>query len=513
MTPDGRREERPPSANVAQALVDAAAAHSTRPALLGRDGRVRWAVAELTDLAAGIASGLVERGMRPGDRVVLLVRDPEAALVLAVATLWAGGTLVVPPGSSGWRAALHAARQTHPSVVVADAVTWLTLAVEPGLATAHIRVVTGDRHWPGLVTIDELAAGHRRRLDRPVPRSADAAALVSWTTGTTGRPHAVVRTHGVLAAQHAAIRRLRAPLAGDVDLVGLPTMALHDLACGVPMVMAAFHRGDHDAERLRALIANAAVTTAVGFPVLFERLVEGAAPAALPGVRSIHLGGAPVRPELLDRLASVAPNATVVVVYGATEAEPIAAIDAAELRSSAAGETSRDGLLVGRPRSGIEVRLVAMDEGSEGGTTTVGGRGRVLVRGDVVAHDPVRSDADGWLDTGDLGAIDAEGRIWLLGRTSNALAGLAPAEVEDPVARLEGVRAAVMVSVPGGHGARLVLALEAADGVAAGVARARAAALAFDRGWDLDRVAVVHRLPRDATSGKIDYRRLRQLVG
>jgi acyl-CoA synthetase (AMP-forming)/AMP-acid ligase II len=513
MTLDDSREHRPSSANVAHALVDAWAGHPDRPALLGRDGRVRWTFAELTDLAARIASGLLQRGLRPGGRVVLLVRDPEAALVIAAATLWAGGTLVAPPGSGGWRAALHAARQTRPTVVVADAATWPALAVVPELATAHVRVATGRRRWPGLVTIDELAAGHQRSLAEPVSRSADAAALVSWTTGTTGWPHAVVRTHGVMAAQHTAIRRLRAPLPGDVDLVGLPTMALHDLACGVPMVLAPRGRGGRDGACLRDLVASAAVTTAVGFPVLFERLVDGAGPAALPGLRSIHLGGAPVPRELLDRLATVAPNAIVVVVYGATEAEPIAAIDAAELRSPGANRTAGVGLLVGRPCAGIEVRLDPVGELPGRGPLTNARRGRILLRGDRVANDPVRSSADGWLDLGDVGRFDGDGRLWLLGRTSNALPdGWAPAEVEEPTTELPGVRAAALVSMPGRGNQRHVLAVEPAANSSATDVQARVASLARDRGWRLDRIAVVPRIPVDARSGKTDYLRLRTTI-
>jgi len=510
--PEASLDERPASANVAEALIDVTAAHPARAALLGGDGRERWTFAELTGRAARIASGLVRRGLRPGGRVVLLVRDPEEALVVAVATLWAGGTVVAPPMSSGWRAALQAASRTRPIVVVADPAAWLVLAAVPGLVSVRIRIVTGRRHWPALVTLADLADDEHAVATGSVPRSADAPALVSWTTGTTGHSHAVVRTHGVLAAQHAAIRQLRAPRAGDVDLVGLPTMALHDLACAVPIVMPPRADGDRAGTLLRALVTTAGVTTAAGFPVLFERLVDSAGPATLPGIRSIHVGGAPVRPELLDRLATVAPNATVVVVYGATEVEPIAAIDATEWRSSGAGSTPGRGMLVGRPCGGIDLRLVPM-EGRERAATSEAGPGRILVRGDRVARDPVRSDPDGWLDTGDVGTIDDEGRLWLLGRASNMLAGgVAPAEVEQSVAALEEVHASTLVSVPGRDGPRLVLAVQPAANASPAAVQARVASMASDRGWGLDRIAVVRRLPRDARTGKIDYRRLPSLV-
>jgi acyl-coenzyme A synthetase/AMP-(fatty) acid ligase len=170
-------------------------------------------------------------------------------------------------------------------------------------------------------------------------------------------------------------------------------------------------------------------------------------------------------------------------------------------------------MLVGRPCGGIDVRL-ADAEGALTGTAPRLGPRRVLVRGDRVAHDRARPDADGWLDTGDLGTIDDEGRIWLLGRAANAgPAGLAPAEVEEPVMELEGVRAAALVIVPGGDRRRLTLAVQPATNATGEDVRACVESMAVQHGWGLDRVALVGRLPRDARTGKIDYQRLRAQIG
>lgn len=513
MTLVARPGSPPASANVAGALVGVASVHADRPALLRADGSVGWTFADFAGRSARIASALTGRGLRPGGRVVLLTRDPEVALTIAVAALWAGGTVVTPPVAGGWRPALRVAARLRPDVVVADAVAWLALAAIPGLAGARIRIVTGHRPWPGLTNLGELARGDDSLASEPAARPADAPALISWTTGTTGRPHPVVRTHGVLAAQHSAIRALRTPRAGDVDLVGLPAMALHDLACGTSVVMPSRADVDPDGRHLGDLVSDASVTMAVGFPVLFERLVDGAGPSSFPGLRSIHVGGAPVRADLLDRLASVAPNATVVVVYGATEVEPIAAIDAREVCTSAGGATRSRGMLVGKPCPGIDLRLAPL-EGRGAAAGSGAAFGRILVRGDRVARDPVRSDSDGWLDTGDVGTLDDDGRLWLLGRASNMVGGgVTPAEVEDAVEALEGVAACALASIPGPLGSRLVLAVQPASTASARTVQARVTSMAIDRGWALHRVATVRRLPRDQRSGKVDYARLRSLVG
>ncbi len=506
-------------ASVAELLRDLTSAHPERPALVGRDGEIRLTYAELVERAARVAAGLLERGLRPGDRVALLLRDREEALIPAVAALWAGGTLIVPPAARGWRTALAAAAGTRPAAVFADPTTWLAALAFPGLGGAPVRVVSGRRCLPGLVTVSGLAVGGPAPMTMPVPRPATAPALVTWTTGTTGRPRAIVRSQKVLAAQHVAMRRLRSPRPDDVDLAGLPNIALHDLACGIAVVMPPGIGGDHDGATLRATVARAGVTTAAGFPAMFERLVEGAEPGALPRLRSIHVGGAPVRPILLERLALVAPNAAIVVVYGATEAEPIAAVDASEVRAAESPGYPRRGLLAGRPLDGIEVRLVPVDGQSR--VTAAGARppasvlerGRIVVRGSRVARVPGRTDADGWLDTGDVGAIDAGGRIWLLGRAVNALAeSETPADIEEPVAALEGVGSAAVVALASHGGLLRTLAVEPSNPATAAIVHERVTALAARRGWDIDRVVVVSRLPRDRLSGKIDYPRLRALV-
>lgn len=106
-----------------------------------------------------------------------------------------------------------------------------------------------------------------------------------------------------------------------------------------------------------------------------------------------------------------------------------------------------------------------------------------------------------------------------MGRAVNALSGGdLPADIEEPVAALEGVGSAVVVSLasrgllPSRGPLRRVLAVEPSQPAMAAVVRERVSVLAARRGWDIDRVVLVQRLPRDELSGKIDYPRLQALV-
>ena len=522
--------------NVARFLFDQGTVNPDRPATLAADGTVAMTLGQLAGRAGGLAAGLVQHGLRPGDRVVVLVRGANA-LVPAAAVLAAGGTLVIPPAGRGARLALELAGRAQPAAVFADPSTWVLAAMFAGLRRSRLRVSTSHRHLPGLVRMQDLAESATRPRDSGDPMPAvpvrcppGAPALISWTTGTTGQPRPVVRTHGVLAAQHAAIDRLRSPLPGDVDLAGLPNLALHDLACGVPFVLPPATGTDPDGRRLREAVRGCGVTTAAGFPTLFERLVHGAPDGCLPLLRSIQIGGAPVGPALLVRLAAVAPNASVTVVYGATEVEPIAAIDGHDLVLALAAAGPGHGLPVGRVSDELELRLdpLAAGEADEdraaepglGGRPIGPARGRILVRGPRVATVRGRSGPEGWLDTGDLGELDERGMLWLLGRSSNGNVaapgvpgGRFPSEVEGVVAALPDVAAAALVSLPAPVRRFSVLVIEATTGSTGSAAMAATRAALDERGWRIDSVAVVSRIPSDCVSGKIDYRRLRALVG
>jgi acyl-coenzyme A synthetase/AMP-(fatty) acid ligase len=322
---------------------------------------------------------------------------------------------------------------------------------------------------------------------------------VTFTTGTTGVPQPVVRSHAVLRGQHDALERLRPTRTGDVDLAGLPMLVLHDLARGVPVVL-----GRSRGAALAATVRGLGVTTAGGFPPLFEDLVRHAPPGGYPALRAVHVGGAPVSPELVRRVGSVAPGATLTVVYGATEAEPIGALDGAAYLALNEAREPGDGICVGLPVAGLQVRLGG-HEWTEGAGATVAGR--LEVRGSQVVA--AAGGEGGWRDTGDLARVDREGRIWLLGRASAAVDGVPPLVIEQAAEAIAGVAAAALL--PAGTGRpRPTLALAVDTGERGAVPRI--ARRVIQERWPGLDVVGLPALPRERRSGKIDLRRLARLV-
>jgi olefin beta-lactone synthetase len=498
------------NANVAVLLAQVAATRPDAPALLRGDGSTAWTAGGLAASAAQGAGRITARGIGPGDSVLVLARA-EDAVVAAAAVLWSGAAILFPPRGLGLRAALRAASGTRPRAVVASAALWPLALLEPALLGIPKRFVTGSRGLPG---IEALAVARRRgapagtdslALKPPAPAGEDDPAAITYTTGTTGHPRPIVRTHGVLRGQHDALDRLRPARPGDIDLAGLPMLVLHDLARGVPAVLLPSRTAARSSGRaLAATVRRLRVTTASGFPTLFEDLVRFAPPDGYRDLRAIHVGGAPVAVELLQRLRSAAPNATVTVVYGATEAEPIAAIGAGEYVAAATAHPRGDGICVGRPVAGLATRLVALTADGDGSAPATG---RLQVRGPQVAA--TDGGAGEWREVGDLARIDLDGRVWLLGRASNAIAGIPPLAIEQAVEAVPGVRAAAVA--PAGAGLeRNALAIETAPAERSRVLD-QVERLVAKRGWPLDVVAVGS-LPRERRSGKVDSRLLARLL-
>jgi acyl-CoA synthetase (AMP-forming)/AMP-acid ligase II len=252
----------------------------------------------------------------------------------------------------------------------------------------------------------------------------------------------------------------------------------------------------------------------------------------LPDVRRVHTGGAPVFPGLLNRIRTMAPRARVTAVYGSTEAEPMACLDADTLEAGdLAAIASGRGLPAGRPATAARIRLLPdrwgtpigpFDSGEfEAACLPAGQAGEIVVSGPHVLPGYVRGEGDEetkfrvgprkWHRTGDAGWLDAGGRLWLLGRCSAVLEDsggrLYPLMVEAAADRHWAVRRSACCRV----GGRRALVVEPA---AVGAAAADWSQLKQDLAWaGIERILIADRIPCDRRhNAKVDYPALRRLV-
>ncbi|MCU1438482.1 MAG: alpha/beta fold hydrolase, partial [Naasia sp.] len=395
-----------------------------------------------------VAGGLTRLGVRPGDRVSLLV-PPGADLTAALyACLRIGAIVVVADAGLGVQGLTRAVRGAQADWVIgarkglaaARALGW------PGARISTATLVPAARVALGVVTSLPELARWGRDAALPAEPSADDTAAILFTSGSTGPAKGVVYTHrqlealrDVLAAQYG--------IDGDTGLVaGFAPFALLGPALGARTAtpdMDVTAPGTLTARTVAGAIAAAEATILFLSPAAIAGVVgtAGALTATdrdgLRTVRSVLSAGAPVAPTLLDELVALMPNATAHTPYGMTEGLLMTDITLAEIR--AAFTDDRGGVCVGRPAPGVTIRIAALDDGGAAPGSpaeTPGVTGEIVVSAPHLKtgydrlHLTDRTATDGtstddpvrrWHRTGDVGHLDADGRLWVEGRLPHVL--------------------------------------------------------------------------------------------
>ena len=522
--------------NVAFLLAESVRADPDRPALIFRDAPAAT-FRELDALSARLAGGLSDLGLRAGDRAVILAPISLELIAGLIALFKIGATAVFLDPGTGLRNLDRAATLAGAKAFVGSRrAAWLRW-LSPALRRIPVRVRAGGE-GPG--SLERLA---NRSTPRPeiAEVEPETPALITFTSGSTDSagPRGVLRTHRLLTAQHRAIARAFPFQAGDVDLPAFPVVTLHNLAAGVTSVIPDFPFRRPDAvqpERILGQIERFGITTASGSPAYWRPIAEHclARGLTLP-LRRIITGGAPASPGLIELLTQAAPRAEVLSVYGSTEAEPVAVMPGAQVIAETAARTARGaGIPLGSPVSGVCVRILG--QGGEAGQERADGEtGEIWAAGEHVARgyfanpqadatnfrkedfEPGRPET--WYRMGDMGYRDAQGLLWLVGRVNTTITRdgrvLYPIPVESVVEALAFVRRAALVGMPDERlGQRAVLAVQFKPGPEKPRDwRARLRAVCAERGWPLDEVRAIARMPVDARhNARIDYAGLRQAL-
>ena len=375
--------------------------------------------AELDRGARAAAAQLARRGVSAGDRVALMLPNGPAFVAVALGALRLGA-IVVPLNRLLARP-----------------------EVEARLAASSPRVfVEGE---------DEVE-GEAEHSTEPVDVGDAEPAVILFTSGTSGRPKGAILSHGSLraAARNAADALALGPR--DVVLGAAPFSHVLGLSTGVfstllsGSAIAVVER--FEAEQTLALMTETGTTILLGVPTMCIALCQAARSAAsLPPVRIAHVGGAAVPAEVARDFERTF-GGEVYEGYGLTELSGIAT-------TYVPGQVRKPGS-VGMPLGGTELRIVSL----EGEALRTGEVGEVQFRGPSVIpgywEDPevtaVTIDPDGWLATGDLGYVDAEGYLFIVDRKKDLIlrAGYSvyPREVEEALYEHPDVLEAVVVGIP-----------------------------------------------------------------
>ncbi len=405
------------------------------------DARGAASYAEVIDTAAGLARGLVEAGVGPGQRVATLARNGRLAVAASYGVMLAG------------------AAEVPLNIAYTEAELRDALAIA-GVAT----VVCGAEHAALFrdvgCTVHDIGAVVPERIDASL--FPDVGGLlpgrIGFTSGTTGRPKAIVTSQRARFIGHLLLQASLPWLPGAGSRCLLMTPFAHGaslqtyawLSQGGTVVL---HDGV-DAERVRPLLEARGLEAMFAAPTVLAKLAASFAGAELPGLRTIFTGTAPLPPLLYGRVRDMF-GPVVRVTYGKTEVvNPIAILRPEETEAWYAEGGGADGAAcVGWPGQGVEVVL---DDAGE-----VLLRARHMSDGTLdAAFNVVPWRADGFHPTGDVGRFDDRGRLHLVARLSDAMKTggykVYPQEIERAVAP---AAEAVVVGFPSEYWGEVIVAV------------------------------------------------------
>jgi acyl-CoA synthetase (AMP-forming)/AMP-acid ligase II len=430
-----------PGSNVARHLRNAATEHpdglaTKSPIGVLPTGEVRHEVRTFrqldqeSDAAAGY---FADDGITEGTRVLLAVRPGHDLIVGMFALLKLGAVPVAIDPGMGWSAFLDCVRRSRPTALVGvNAAVWLSHLPLAAFRTLRQRVTVGSCAWrKALATVPHAP----RPLTTVRP---EALAAILFTSGSTGAPKGVCYTHGMFDAQIELVRSTYAIRPGETDMAMLPLFALFNPALGTttvtPLLDPSQPLAADPGPLVAALIAEK-VTSSFGSPAIWSKVADHceARGLKLPDLRRLLIAGAPVAGELLVKLRAIAPGCETHTPYGATECLPVTTITAAELLGEVRQLALRgQGTCVGRPVSGVEIRVIRETDGviatlAEAHACAPGEVGEIIATGPSVTREydglpdatrlaKINDGGRVWHRMGDLGSLDGEGRLFFLGR-------------------------------------------------------------------------------------------------
>lgn len=431
--------------NLASHVVRSARSHPDRTALRLGDTAVSYRT--LDRISAHTAGLLHNRGMRPGDRVAIMLPNvPEFAFAY-FGVLRAGG-IVVPmnPLLKSHEVAYYlgnsGARLLFAWYAFADEAR--TGAQQAGAETAVIRPGAFEELLASAPPVEDLTDRHE-----------DDTAVILYTSGTTGEPKGAELTHANLTRNCDIVAtELLKLTADDVIFGGLPLFHAFGQTCTLNAAVASGAcltlLPRFDATKARGILREHGVTVFAGVPTVFSRMLQQPGqpgPDTCPASRlRVSLSGGAAMPVKVLHDFQAAFDCVVLEGYGLSETSPVASFNT--LRAG-----PRPGS-IGTPVRGVEMRVV--DNGRE---VPHGETGEIAIRGHNVMkrywqrpEETAAAIRDGWFSTGDLGRVDQDGYFWIVGRKKDVIIrggyNVYPREVEDVLYEHPAVADAAVVGLP-----------------------------------------------------------------
>lgn len=450
-------------------------------AVVSRHQNIRWTYRQFQEQVDALAAGLLALGLDKGDRIGIWSHNnaewvttqfatPKAGLILVnINPAYRRAELIYALNKVGCKALI-----TMPAFKTSDYLEML-LDVAPELNTCapgalhaaqlpELRTVIrlGEEKTPGMYNYADIlalggAAQHQRLRELATELKATDAINIQFTSGTTGQPKGATLTHrnvlnnGFFIGEAMKLTE-RDRLCVPVPLYHCFGMVLSNLACVTHGSAIVYPAEAFEPKAVLEAVQAERCTALNGVPTMF--IAELNDPELkhydLSSLRTGIMAGSPCPIEVMKRVVSEMHMSEVTICYGMTETSPVS------FQSSTEDPLERRVSTVGRIHPHLEVKIVAFD----GNTVPPGTPGELCTRGYSVMlgywGDETRTreaiDAEGWMHTGDLATIDAEGYCNIVGRIKDMVIrggeNIYPREIEEYLYRHPDIQDVQVVGVP-----------------------------------------------------------------
>ncbi|WOX15387.1 class I adenylate-forming enzyme family protein [Streptomyces sp. N50] len=470
------REIVPESESMLELFASTVSRFPDRTAIAYFDGAVSFR--DLDQRSDALAIALTEGGFAAGDRLALYTQNNPAFVVGLLAAWKAGGVAVLVNPMSKARELSHLLRDSGATALLSLDDLYVSVAREVldggqtevrqvFVASARDDQKRDDQRVipvartpaiPGALRLTDVCARHDDRKPEPVGVDAEKPAVLTYTSGTTGVPKAAINTHGNLAFNTHTYREWMKLSQDDVVLgiaplfhiTGLVGHVCVSLVVGSELVLA--HR--FDGTVVLDAIREHRPTFTVGAITAFNHLsgLPGATKDDFASLRAVYSGGAPIAPQLRDKILA-RTGMDIQNCYGMTETT--SPTHAVPLGVAAPVDPGTGALSIGVPVFNTSVRVID-DDGTD---VLPGETGELVVSGPQVTpgywnkpEETADKLVDGELHTGDMGLMDEDGWFYLVGRKSDMIIASGykvwPREVEDVLLGHRAVREAAVIGVP-----------------------------------------------------------------
>ncbi|KAK2991244.1 hypothetical protein RJ640_018001 [Escallonia rubra] len=443
---------------------------------------------QFVDGVLGLARGLIELGLQPGDIVAISAFNSDLYLEWLLAVAFVGG--IAAPLNYRWsfEEARLAMEVVRPILLVNDVsyTSWHSKFRADSVPSMRWHVYMNSPIAYSTIgnelTTEMLKKPARRSPPFNYSWAPDGATIICFTSGTTGRPKGVALSHSALIVQSLAKVAVVGYSEDDIYLHTAPLCHIGGLSSAITMLMVG---GCHvltpkfEAKSTLEAIEEHHVTSLITVPAMMADIISlirtKEAWEGFATVKKILNGGGSLSLELLKGATKIFPKAKILSAYGMTETcssltfmilyDPMS--ETADQPFQATGYTKTAlahklaGVCVGKPAPHVEIRVSVEDSSPAGPILTRGPHIMLRYWGQTPREASCPGD-ESWLETGDIGQIDDCGNVWLIGRTKGRIKSggenVYPEEVETVLAEHPGVAGSAVVGVPDSRLTEIVVA-------------------------------------------------------